>query len=135
MATHATHDPHEHRHGTACGHAGTKHDDHTDYLHDGHLHHTHEGHIDEHELSATSANPTNCTSGHDCDGHDASHRHDRDCGHEPVPHAGHVDYVVQGRIHNQHRDHCEITVTCSWHSPLRQSGRLFFRSSGERSAP
>jgi Carboxypeptidase regulatory-like domain len=71
-------------------------------LHDGHLHHVHETHVDEHELSASSANPANCTSGHDCNGHDPSHRHDPACGHEPVPHAGHVDFLVQGHIHNQH---------------------------------
>jgi len=107
MTTHATHDPHEHQHGNDCGHAKMKHEDHSDFLHDGHLHHAHEGHVDEHELVASNANPTACTSGHDCNAHDPSHRHGSACGHDPVPHAGHTDFLVQGHIHNQHGDHCD----------------------------
>lgn len=107
MGAHTTHDPHAHQHGGDCGHPGLKHDGHTDYLHDGHLHHAHEGHVDEHELSASGVNPASCTSGHECNGHDASHRHEPACGHDAVPHAGHVDYLVEGHIHNQHADHCD----------------------------
>lgn len=107
MTAHTTHEPHDHKHGSGCGHPGLKHEDHTDYLHDGHLHHVHESHIDEHELVASGANPADCTSGHQCAGHDASHKHDGGCGHERVPHAGHVDYVVAGHMHNQHAGHCD----------------------------
>jgi hypothetical protein len=104
---HATHEKHEHVHGGTCGHTAVKHDDHTDYVHDGHLHHEHEGHIDEHELSMTAKNPVECTTGHACSAHNESHVHGAQCGHETVPHAGHVDYLVQGHLHNQHGSHCD----------------------------
>lgn len=40
------------------------------------------------------------------DGHGAGHVHGPDCGHEAVPHEDHVDYVVDGRLHHPHADHC-----------------------------
>lgn len=44
---------------------------------------------------------------HSCDGHDASHKHGPDCGHEPIRHDDHVDYVVNGHLHHPHGDHCD----------------------------
>jgi hypothetical protein len=29
------------------------------------------------------------------------------CGHEEVPHGDHVDYLVNGRLHHTHGDHCD----------------------------
>ena len=107
MTAHSTHDPHAHAHGAGCGHSSLKHGDHADYLHDGHLHHAHEDHVDEHEIAASSANPANCSGGHRCDEHEASHRHGVNCGHEAVPHAGHVDYAAGEHLHNHHGDHCD----------------------------
>jgi hypothetical protein len=107
MATHVKHDPHEHAHKAGCGHSGMEHDGHTDYLHDGHLHHRHEDHVDEHEVAASNANPASCSGGHKCEGHDTSHHHARGCGHQSVPHAGHVDYAVGGHLHNRHGEHCD----------------------------
>jgi hypothetical protein len=83
------------------------HEGHEDYLHDGHLHHMHADHVDEHELSASRANPAECTSGHDCASHAPGHRHGPGCGHETVPHAGHQDYVVDGHLHHAHDGHCD----------------------------
>jgi hypothetical protein len=40
-------------------------------------------------------------------GHDASHVHGPGCGHEPVPHGNHVDYLVDGHLHHSHGDHCD----------------------------
>jgi len=108
MATQGhTHDNHPHQHGPNCGHTAVQHDGHTDYLHDGHLHHQHGDHVHEHELSASSQNPNECTPEHDCGGHDGSHRHGPDCGHEAVPHDGHTDYLVDGHLHHPHGDHCD----------------------------
>jgi hypothetical protein len=107
MTAHQTHEPHTHVHGDTCGHAAIKHDDHTDYLHDGHLHYRHEGHVDEHQLSTSAKNPSSCTPGHACGGHDKSHKHNTQCGHEGVPHEGHVDYVVAGHLHHAHDAHCD----------------------------
>lgn len=104
---HTTHEKHDHVHGSGCGHTAVEHDGHTDYAHDSHLHHTHEGHVDEHELSVDAKNPADCTTGHSCSAHDESHTHGAQCGHEAVPHGGHVDYVVQGHLHNQHGSHCD----------------------------
>jgi zinc transport system permease protein len=41
-------EPHEHRHGDACGHPAVPHGDHVDYVHDGHRHAAHGSHYDEH---------------------------------------------------------------------------------------
>ncbi|HHS0832622.1 TPA: hypothetical protein ACTDMQ_004466 [Salmonella enterica subsp. enterica serovar Muenchen] len=40
-------------------------------------------------------------------GHDTKHKHGPDCGHEPVPHGNHIDYLVDGRLHHPHGDHCD----------------------------
>jgi DNA-binding transcriptional ArsR family regulator len=108
MATqHEVPENHPHQHGKDCGHTAIWHDDHTDYLHDGHFHSLHEGHVDEHALAVDATNPANCTNGHECEGHDAAHRHGADCGHEAVPHGNHVDYLVAGHLHHPDGDHCD----------------------------
>jgi hypothetical protein len=101
------HEGHGHRHGPGCGHLAIAHGGHTDYLHDGHLHHLHGNHVCEHELEANGLNPAVCTLGHTGDGHEKSHVHGPGCGHEPVPHAGHVDYLVEGHLHCPHAGHCD----------------------------
>jgi hypothetical protein len=105
--THPTHESHDHEHASDCGHVVIRHESHVDFLHDGHLHHVHEGHVDEHALLASTANPSDCASGHACNAHERAHRHDPQCGHESVPHADHVDYLVDGHLHNRHSDHCD----------------------------
>ena len=40
-------------------------------------------------------------------GHSAGHVHGPGCGHEPVPHGDHVDYLVDGHLHHPHGDHCD----------------------------
>ncbi len=107
------HASHDHGHGKECGHTAVMHGGHTDYIHDGHLHHDHDGHTDEHELDATGDNPERCATGHACQAHDPAHEHRTGCGHEAVPHAGHVDYVVAGHLHNRHAGHCDD------HGPLK----------------
>lgn len=97
------HPNHEHVHGKGCGHTAVKHGDHVDYLHDGHLHHEHNGHYDEHRLDVNETNPDGCRPVHDC----AGHVHGPGCGHEAVPHGDHTDYIVNGRLHHQHGDHCD----------------------------
>ncbi|WP_255462494.1 hypothetical protein [Granulicella sp. WH15] len=104
---HEIHENHPHQHGKDCGHTAIVHNDHTDYLHDGHLHSLHDGHIDEHKLEVNSANPADCTNGHECDGHGPEHKHGADCGHEAVPHGDHVDYLVNGHLHHPDGDHCD----------------------------
>jgi len=105
--THHVHEDHEHQHGPGCGHTAIAHEGHVDYLHDGHLHHPHEGHVDECALEVSSQNPADCTSGHDCSGHEAGHVHGAGCGHEAVPHGDHVDYLVDGHLHHSHNGHCD----------------------------
>ncbi len=107
MSEHITHPNHTHEHNDDCGHTAIKHEGHVDFLHDGHLHHPHDGHIDEHTLGVSAANPADCTDGHDCEGHEAQHVHGKDCGHEPVPHGDHVDYLVDGHLHHPHNGHCD----------------------------
>jgi hypothetical protein len=103
---HEVHHEHDHRHGPDCGHTAIRHDGHIDYLHDGCLHHPHEGHYDEHRIGVTGSNPAQCTPGFSS-GHEGAHRHGPGCGHEPVPHGDHTDYLVDGRLHHQHGDHCD----------------------------
>jgi hypothetical protein len=104
---HLTHAAHTHTHMAGCGHTGVLHDGHVDYLHDGHMHHNHEGQVEEHTFAVNTTNPATCTSGHACTGHEASHRHGPDCGHEAVPHGDHVDYLVNGHLHHFHNEHCD----------------------------
>jgi hypothetical protein len=96
-----------HVHQAGCGHTAVTHEGHTDYLHGGHLHHVHDGHVDEHEVSAGGANPDRCDAGHAWQEHEAGHRHGPGCGHQAIPHGGHVDYVVEDHLHHVHAGHCD----------------------------
>ena len=107
MARQQTHESHSHTHGPNCGHSAVQHEGHTDYLHDGHLHHASQGKVEEHRINVDSTNPSTCTPGHDCGGHEKSHVHGQDCGHEAVPHGDHTDYVVKGHLHHSCSDHCD----------------------------
>ena len=40
-------------------------------------------------------------------GHESTHQHGAGCGHEAVPHGNHIDYLVNGRLHHPHGDHCD----------------------------
>jgi hypothetical protein len=98
--SHDVHESHAHRHSVHCGHTRIRHDGHVDFLHDGHLHSEHDGHYDEHVLEVSDANPAACAPlGCPC-------RHDG-CGHERVPHGDHFDFLVNGRLHHPHGDHCD----------------------------
>jgi hypothetical protein len=96
------HPNHTHKHGANCGHTGVRHEGHVDYLHDGHLHHMHEDHVDEHVIPVNTTNPVQCTPQIRC-----THQHGPACEHEAVPHGDHVDYLVSGRLHHPHGDHCD----------------------------
>lgn len=101
------HPDHPHQHGAGCGHTAIRHGDHVDYLHDGHLHHMHGDHVDEHVIEVSATNPDRCTAGEPCTGHEPGHVHGPGCGHEAVPHGDHIDYLVDGRLHHPHGDHCD----------------------------
>jgi hypothetical protein len=58
-------------------------------------------------IPVTESNPHDCTPEHECEHHDAEHQHGPDCGHEPVQHGDHIDYVVGGHLHHPHGDHCD----------------------------
>lgn len=104
----AIHPNHSHVHSKDCGHTAILHDGHTDYLHDGHLHHMRaDGVVEEHVLPVTTTNPDACAPLPAGVGHDAGHRHGPNCGHAAVPHGDHVDYLVDGRLHHPHQNHCD----------------------------
>jgi hypothetical protein len=105
--SHPTHDTHPHEHGPDCGHTPVEHEGHVDYLHDGHLHHPHEDHVDEHVIAVDAEHPADCTPEHTCTAHGDDHAHGPDCGHEPVPHGDHTDYLVGDHLHHPHGDHCD----------------------------
>ncbi|MEM7348317.1 MAG: hypothetical protein AAF485_29155 [Chloroflexota bacterium] len=94
------HPNHTHVHSEFCGHTRIQHDGHVDYLHDGHLHNPHEGHYDEHVIAIDATNPAECQPVECQCGHDS-------CGHELVPHGDHYDFLVNGRLHHPHGDHCD----------------------------
>lgn len=102
-----SHHGHVHKHTKDCGHVAIEHEGHTDYLQDGHLLHPHGDHHDEHRLPVSGQNPDTCTEGHHCEGHTPEHVHGPGCGHEPVPHGDHIDYLVDGHLHHPHGDHCD----------------------------
>jgi hypothetical protein len=94
---------HPHKHGPNCGHQTVRHDGHLDYLHEGHLHHMHGDHIDEHVIPVNANSPIRCTPNVQCRGH----THGPGCGHDAIPHGDHIDYVIDGRMHHPHGDHCD----------------------------
>ena len=96
--SHATHSDHTHVHDEHCGHPRVSHGGHIDYLHDGHLHAEHEGHYDEHTVAVDATHPTACAPV-PCAG---DHQ-----GEAVVPHGDHTDYLVGGRLHHVHGDHCD----------------------------
>src|SRR5260370_12631992 len=106
---HQVHQEHAHQHGKKCGHTALMHDGHSCFLHDGHMHFVHGDHVDEHKLDVNSKNPSKCSGGHSCGGHEVRHQHGRGCGHEAVPHGDHTDYLVAGHLHHVHGGHCENT--------------------------
>jgi hypothetical protein len=97
---HRVHADHAHKHSEHCGHLRIVHGDHIDYLHDGHLHAEHDDHYDEHVIEVSAANPDSCAPIACLCGHDG-------CGHPLVPHGDHFDYLVNGRLHHRHGDHCD----------------------------
>lgn len=99
------HGEHPHEHGPGCGHTAIRHGDHVDYLHDGHMHHIEGGRISEHRIEVSATNPDGCTDTKFT--HPDGHVHGPDCGHPAVPHGDHVGYVVDGRLHHPHGDHCD----------------------------
>ncbi|MCD6727606.1 MAG: hypothetical protein LT070_10275 [Solirubrobacteraceae bacterium] len=98
---------HEHLHGPGCGHTAVVHAGHIDFLHAGHLHHAHGDHVDDHVIAVDAANPDGCRDAQDGVADEPGHVHGPGCGHEQVPHGGHVDYLVDGRLHHPHGDHCD----------------------------
>jgi hypothetical protein len=95
-----------HVHGASCGHPAVQHEGHTDYLTQGHLEHQEGGQVENHAIGVNARNPASCTPGFH-DGHSTQHHHGVGCGHEAVPHGTHTDYLVQGRLHHAHGDHCD----------------------------
>ncbi|KZN62231.1 hypothetical protein [Pseudoalteromonas luteoviolacea] len=102
MSCSQSHKHTDHAHGPNCGHTAVRHGDHVDYLVDGKLHHPHDDHCDEHVIEVSSVNPDECNHAHQSNGH----KHGPNCGHEAIQHGDHVDYIVDGRLHHQHGDHC-----------------------------
>ncbi|MDR8524095.1 hypothetical protein [Shewanella fidelis] len=98
-----THKHENHTHSNHCGHTAIRHEGHVDYLVNGKLHHPHGDHCDEHVIEVDADNPNECNSMHIC----KDHIHGPDCGHEAIQHGDHVDYIVNGRLHHQHGDHCD----------------------------
>lgn len=98
----SAHEGHDHVHGAGCGHTAVLHEGHVDYLHDGHMHHPHGDHVDEHMVGVGANNPSGCAP---VEG--AHHVHGEGCGHPAVPHGDHTDYLVDGRLHHVHGDHCD----------------------------
>ncbi|WP_083777408.1 hypothetical protein [Coraliomargarita akajimensis] len=102
-ASHSDH--HDHQHGKGCGHTAIQHGDHVDYLHDGHLHHQNaDGTVEKHILAVDASHPSGCCN-HAT--HSDGHVHGPDCGHEAIQHGDHIDYIVDGRLHHPHGDHCD----------------------------
>jgi len=99
--------PTTHVHGAGCGHTAVQHEGHTDYLDHGHLQHQEGNRVEDHSIAVGRSNPDSCTPNHSCGGHAATHQHGPGCGHEAVPHGGHMDYLVTGHLHHPHGNHCD----------------------------
>jgi len=38
---------------------------------------------------------------------DIVHKHSPECGHIPIKHGDHIDYIVDGILHHPHGNHCD----------------------------
>ena len=94
-----------HKHGPGCGHIGIRHEGHVDYLDHGHLEHPEGAKVAQHAIDVSATNPDACKRTNS--GHDKGHVHGPNCGHPAVPHGNHTDYLVEGRLHHVHGDHCD----------------------------
>lgn len=92
---------HSHEHSIACGHTKIKHEGHIDYVHNGELHHKNNGDWVNCAISVSDKNPAEDNSVLPC-GCD----HNKECGHEMVPHGDHKDYLVNGRLHHVQDGKC-----------------------------
>lgn len=105
MGENLEHSHDSHLHGPGCGHPAIRHGDHLDYLQNGKLVHLDGEQPIEHHIDVSQTNPDDCRPLPESftDGH----RHGPGCGHPPVPHGDHIDYLVDGRLHHPHGDHCD----------------------------
>eukprot|EP01015_Nassula_variabilis_P031381 TRINITY_DN7076_c0_g1_i5.p1 TRINITY_DN7076_c0_g1~~TRINITY_DN7076_c0_g1_i5.p1 ORF type:complete len:153 (+),score=16.97 TRINITY_DN7076_c0_g1_i5:103-561(+) len=62
---------------------------------------------DEEELFQTSLKPRRRNSDHTFCKKEDTHFHGERCGHLVVYHNGHIDYIVDGRLHHPHEGHCD----------------------------
>ena len=68
----------------------------------------HADRLDEHSLSESISNKSECTPGHHCYWrHDKDHKHGTGCGHEAIPHGKHIDYLVDHHLHHPCEGHCD----------------------------
>jgi hypothetical protein len=104
-----THVHHPHNPGPGCGHMGIRHGEHVDYVHDGHLHRQRpDGTVEEPRIPVDENNPAEHNPIDRAKlGHEPGHVHGPDCGHEAVPHGDHTCYIVDGRLHYPHAEHCD----------------------------
>jgi hypothetical protein len=58
-------------------------------------------------VPVSQKNPSTCTPGHACGGHDRTHSHGPTCGHRAIAHGDHTDYLVKGHLHHPHGGHCD----------------------------
>ena len=58
-------------------------------------------------VAISPRNPVVCTASAAAPGHAPTHQHGRGCGHMAVVHGKHLDYLVAGRLHHPHGDHCD----------------------------
>eukprot|EP00054_Salpingoeca_dolichothecata_P023362 m.155627 g.155627 ORF g.155627 m.155627 type:complete len:185 (-) comp24659_c1_seq2:48-602(-) len=119
----------QHVHGPGCGHPVVIHLDHLDFLDSsGELHRpTKDGQFLVHSWEADSNPPqvlrvcrkreeqlqlcsTPLESGacHNPHTHHNNHKHGPDCGHMPIRHGDHLDYIVDSLLHCSHKDHCDV---------------------------
>ena len=69
----------------------------------GRQHHPAADGVEDHAIAVDGRNPDGCTTPEEACGH----QHGPDCGHPAVPHGGHTDYLVDGRLHHPHEGHCD----------------------------
>ena len=109
----AKHEHHEH--GPDCGHTSVDYKGRKSFVDDKHLHQKLGDQWRKVAIDRSVEHPDGCSSdGHDkgCWAHDDGETCGPDCGHEPVKHADHTDYLVPDgnggfELHCPHDDHCD----------------------------
>jgi hypothetical protein len=116
---------HGHEHGPDCGHKAIEYKGRVNYVHNKHLSHKLGDQWRKAVIEKSVEHPDGCTAEFNekgCWAHDNGETCGPGCGHEPVTHEDHTDYLVPDgnggyELHCPHDGHCDHHGHVKKHTP------------------